>query len=181
MSKKKKSNSNNKSLIKENSTPKTIAIQKIIEDDYPLFCFRYLSDKSIKSCNKADFFIDFLIRLHKLSELGWEEIRKSGRHGFGMEPLHKSKIIPKLPECVSITNIIHFCVLHKYFAGISHSDRKTARRWKESLGYSEAFFLPLCGFSIFEQVDQFDYCFHKFPKKDLVRFKALQYVGDCEV
>ena len=46
---------------------------------------------------------------------------------------------------------------------------------------SEAFFLPLCGFSIFEQVDQFDYCFHKFPKKDLVRFKALQYVGDCEV
>lgn len=107
MSKKKKSNSNNKSLIKENSTPKTIAIQKIIEDDYPLFCFRYLSDKSIKSCNKADFFIDFLIRLHKLSELGWEEIRKSGRHGFGMEPLHKSKIIPKLPECVTpdVTNV----------------------------------------------------------------------------
>ena len=107
MSKKKKSNSNNKSLIKENSTPKTIAIQKIIEDDYPLFCFRYLSDKSIKSCNKADFFIDFLIRLHKLAELGWEEIRKSGRHGFGMEPLHKSKIIPKLPECVTpdVTNV----------------------------------------------------------------------------
>nr|DAV59088.1 MAG TPA: hypothetical protein [Caudoviricetes sp.] len=50
-----------------------------------------------------------------------------------------------------------------------------------SLGISEACFLLLCSFSIFEQVDHFNDRFHEFLKKDLVCFKALQYVGDCEV
>jgi hypothetical protein len=74
---------------------------KISDDDYPIFCFKYLNDVSFKDCKKADFFIDFLLRLKKLSELGWKEIRHSQRHGFGMEKISVNSIHPKLPSCVT--------------------------------------------------------------------------------
>ena len=40
-------------------------------------------------------FFDFLIRLKKLSELGWNKIRESQRHSFGMEKIPISSIRPK--------------------------------------------------------------------------------------
>jgi len=60
--------------------------------DYPLFSFRYLRDKSIDKCNEASFFFNFIMRLQKLSEIGWKTIRISDRHGYGMEKLPKAKI-----------------------------------------------------------------------------------------
>lgn len=35
---------------------------------------------------------------------------------------------------------------------------------------SGAFFLPLCGFSIFEQVDQFDNCFDCYQSRKILQF-----------
>jgi hypothetical protein len=76
------------------SPKKDVNIKKNpIEDiKYPLFSFKYLEDDSIKDCDDSKFFFDFIIRLKKLSELGWDEIRKSARHSFGTEKIPKNKI-----------------------------------------------------------------------------------------
>lgn len=67
--------------------------------DYPLFSFRYLRPVSINKCDNPDFFLQFLQRLKKLSELGWSEIRRSRRHLYGLEPIPKSCLKPDL-NCV---------------------------------------------------------------------------------
>ncbi len=41
------------------------------------------------------------MRLKKLSELGWKEIRQSDRHSFGMEKISIDNIRPKLPSCIT--------------------------------------------------------------------------------
>ena len=41
------------------------------------------------------------MRLKKLSELGWKEIRTSQRHSFGMEKISTDKILPQLPACIT--------------------------------------------------------------------------------
>jgi hypothetical protein len=79
----------------------TIECEKINKEDYPVFCFKHLSDKSIKECKDADFYFDFLMRLRKLSELGWDGIRKSNRHSFGMETIPRRGIKPNLPSCIT--------------------------------------------------------------------------------
>jgi hypothetical protein len=60
--------------------------------NYPVFSFRYLQKPSIESCNNSDFFRTFLFRLHKLSELGWKEIRISHKHSYGMEKIRLGNI-----------------------------------------------------------------------------------------
>jgi hypothetical protein len=70
--------------------------KNIFEDNYPVFCFKYLSETSIKKCNDSKFFFDFLMRLRKLSELGWNEIRKSHKHAYGLEPISLKKIKPQV-------------------------------------------------------------------------------------
>lgn len=97
-SKAQKKGSKGTSLIKEIPTNKNIAKEDIGiygRIDYPLFSFKYLYENSIDSCNDSKFFFDFLIRLRKLSELGWNGIRTSSRHSFGMEKLSISSIIPQ--------------------------------------------------------------------------------------
>lgn len=91
---------------KEDSLIKNIDItnivpEDIITEDYPIFCFKHLSDASFTSCKDRNFFIDFLKRLNSLSNLGWEEIRKSQHHSFGMESISKTAIKKDLPECVT--------------------------------------------------------------------------------
>ena len=77
----------------------------VLQENYPIFCFKHLSDVSIKDYKKGplrgDFFPEFLIRLKKISELGWEGIRHSHKHSFGMEKISKDIIIPDLPSCVT--------------------------------------------------------------------------------
>lgn len=100
MSKKKKE----KPLLKPlSATPgNKIKAKDVLEDiNYPLFCFKYLSDVSIKNCTKHKFFFDFLKRLQKLSELGWDGIRKSGRHQYGLEQIPTSIIKPQIPSFVT--------------------------------------------------------------------------------
>jgi len=71
------------------------------EETYPIFCFKYLSGASIKKCKDAKILSDFLMRLQKLSTLEWEGIRKSNRHGYGMEKIPTKAIKPKLPSIIS--------------------------------------------------------------------------------
>ena len=95
-SKVQKKGSKGTSLIKEISPNKNITKEEIYERvDHPLFSFKYLQENSIDHCRDSKFFFDFLMRLKKLSELGWNEIRTSQRHAFGMEKIPRSNIIPQ--------------------------------------------------------------------------------------
>lgn len=78
-------------------------IEYLADVDHPLFSFKYLKDVSIDKCKDASFFHGFLLRLQKLSELGWEGIRTSWRHSFGMEKMPVEKIVPRnqLPDFVT--------------------------------------------------------------------------------
>lgn len=76
-------------------------IHKGIVNDYPIFCFKYLQDVSIKNCNDHKFFFDFIFRLKKLGELGWQEISRSARHSFGTEKIPIKQIKPTLPAVIT--------------------------------------------------------------------------------
>lgn len=78
-------------------------IEDLIEIDYPLFSFKYLQKISIEDCKDYCFFQEFLFRLQKLSDLGWNKIRESNRHSFGMEKIPYKQIIHKklLPDFVT--------------------------------------------------------------------------------
>ena len=101
MSKSKNKQHNTTQYIKEPVKNKKPDKQSILNENYPLFCFKYLSTKSIKKCKDFDFFNDFLIRLKELSNEGWDKIRASDRHHYGMEPIPKSDIKPQLPDCIT--------------------------------------------------------------------------------
>lgn len=62
-------------------------IESMTKINYPLFSFRYFNDISMRDCKEPQFFVDYINRLKKLSQLGWDEIRKSHTHSFGMEPI----------------------------------------------------------------------------------------------
>lgn len=88
----------NASLIKDITANKSIAKESLgVYDciDYPLFSFKHLYENSIEECTDSKFFFGLLMRLKRLSELGWNEIRKSHRHSFGMEKIPISSIRPK--------------------------------------------------------------------------------------
>lgn len=76
-------------------------IHKGIVNDYPIFCFKYLQEVSVKNCSDPKFFYDFLFRLKKLSELGWNEINKSARHSFGTEKMPIKSLKPDLPAVIT--------------------------------------------------------------------------------
>ena len=79
-------------------------IEGLADIDYPLFSFKYLVEVSIDNkSTSSSFYYDFIIRLKKLSELGWDEINKSHRHSFGMEhiPIKQVKPHHRLPEIVT--------------------------------------------------------------------------------
>lgn len=91
-----------KDVIEANVVSKK-EIETLSKIDHPLFSFKYLKDISIDRCKDHAFFHDFLIRLQKLSDLGWKEIRRSHRHSFGMEKIPVEEIIPRnqLPDFVT--------------------------------------------------------------------------------
>lgn len=82
----------NKKLKKQEESA---SIKKKPEEKYPVFCFKYLQRYSYNSCTDASFFIEFLERLQKLGQLGWQQIQGSGRHSFGMEKMPIKQIKAK--------------------------------------------------------------------------------------
>lgn len=76
-------------------------IESYIKIDYPLFSFRHLQHTSFTDCSDLTFFPNFMKRLSKLSELGWNGIQTSHRHGFGMEKLSQEIIKPQLPSIIT--------------------------------------------------------------------------------
>ena len=90
-----------KSFLKPVVVPKGISqteIDSFARIDYPLFSFKYLTDHSFKDCRDGGFFTTFLLRLKKLSELGWNEINTAERHGFGWEKIPREILKHNLPQ-----------------------------------------------------------------------------------
>ncbi|MBL4559672.1 MAG: hypothetical protein JKX79_01680 [Labilibaculum sp.] len=69
-----------------------------IEIDYPIFCFKYLN---INFKGDHKFYFDFIDRLNKLSNLSWNQINTSQRHGFGTEKMPVNQIKPDLPKFIT--------------------------------------------------------------------------------
>lgn len=103
---KKKKSEEELSFIKDIISSNKISVSEISdlsEIDHPLFSFKYLSDVSIKNCKDHSFLLNFILRLQKLCELGWSEIRLSHKHSYGMEPIPYDdiKTKDKLPSFVT--------------------------------------------------------------------------------
>lgn len=104
----KKKKAGQKPLIKSIPENNKVSIDNAIRDyaiQKPLFSFEYLCVNFINTTHNCSrnprLFMDFVVRLQKLSELGWKEIRKSSRHGFGTEQIPIDKIKPQRPSCVT--------------------------------------------------------------------------------
>lgn len=72
---------------------------RLNEPEKPIvFSFKYLHPTSFTKSRNANrkFFSSFLLRLQKLSELGWKQILTDKRHGFGREKIPLSEIKPRL-------------------------------------------------------------------------------------
>lgn len=87
--------SSNTVFIKDVTSEINLDSSFVSEFPYPLFCFKWFQNDLIKDCKDYKFFFDVLTRLKKMSELGWKEIRKSGRHQYGFEKIPVESLHPK--------------------------------------------------------------------------------------
>lgn len=75
-----------------------IPTENTIEINYPVFCFRHLQTMPQKDYK---FYADFIERLKKLSNLSWDAINSTQRHGFGTEKMPIAQIISSLPKFIT--------------------------------------------------------------------------------
>ena len=73
----------------------------------PVFSFQYLQPGyGIKDCSNDDK-IALLNKVYELSQLTWQDINQSHRHGVGKEVIPQEAIHPAIPPCVKEdTNLI---------------------------------------------------------------------------
>ncbi len=87
---------------------------KITEDkyeniDYPVFCLKHLhKDYHIDKCT-AEEKIRLLERLHKLSNMTWQNIQLAPKHGLGSEKIARTSIKAAIPG--HITPEVNFLAL----------------------------------------------------------------------
>lgn len=86
--------------IKKPSVDTSVSLNKKSDEQLPIFCFKHFQISSIKNCTK-DQLHNFIDRLQRLAELGWNEINRSGRHDYGWEHLPISTLKCQLPQFVT--------------------------------------------------------------------------------
>ena len=94
---------------------------------YSVFCFKYLQRYSYNKCSDAFFFIEFLERLNKLGDLGWQGIAGSHRHSYGIEKillkqLKVSNFPPIVTEDVKELTVFRATGSNLPFLGIRKED-----------------------------------------------------------
>jgi len=78
--------------------PKTIALNP--DRQKPLFSFEFMQPSyDVESCTK-DERAALAMKLYKLSQLTWEDIKKADRHGLGFEKISQDAIRAALPAVV---------------------------------------------------------------------------------
>jgi hypothetical protein len=70
--------------------------------DYPIFCFKHLhnGEFGIDACNENEQ-AAFVKRLHKLSQMTWQQISTAHRHGLGWEKISQSSIRAGKPRHIT--------------------------------------------------------------------------------
>lgn len=86
--------------IKQPKASAAVSTSKVLEIDYPIFCFKHFQYKSLVPFSE-DQVKKFFERLTKLANLGWKEIQKSGRHNYGWELMSTKSIKCVLPPVVT--------------------------------------------------------------------------------
>ncbi len=86
--------------IKQPKANATVSANKVLEVDYPIFCFKHFQYKSLAPCSENQV-KQFFERLTRLANLGWKEIQKSGRHDYGWEFMPTKNIKCALPPIVT--------------------------------------------------------------------------------
>jgi hypothetical protein len=76
----------------------------IIEPDnklirnHPIFCLRYLhKNYNVESCSQSDR-ASLIRQMANLSQLSWDDIKQSGRHGMGSEKINRKSIKVSIPK-----------------------------------------------------------------------------------
>ncbi len=65
--------------------------------EHPIFCFKYLhKDYSLSGCGDSER-LALINQVVALSQLTWQEIQLSPKHGMGSEKISIKSIKPKLP------------------------------------------------------------------------------------
>lgn len=69
--------------------------------NYPIFCFRHLiKSHDLDQCNDSEK-KQFVSQLVLLSNLSWDDIRLSPRHGMGYERISKKSLRISIPSIVT--------------------------------------------------------------------------------
>lgn len=79
----------------------TEAQLKVLEFDYPIFCFKHLHPKhNLDQCDK-DEKSALVEQLAKLSQLSWVQVQMADRHGLGSEKISRSSIKSSIPASIT--------------------------------------------------------------------------------
>jgi hypothetical protein len=95
---------------------------------YPKFCFKYLVNEPKEDPkDRPGFYAEFIVRMKKLSNLGWNSIDLADRHGFGYEKIPLARIkIKNMPSIIApeVTNLTVFRATgdNRAFLGIRIED-----------------------------------------------------------
>ncbi|MBO7133520.1 MAG: hypothetical protein J6W06_05120 [Bacteroidales bacterium] len=101
---------------------KDISVKKHSEKTPIFFSFEYLQENQAKK-KDGKFLHDFILRLKKLSELGWDGINKSDKHSFGIEQISLNEFsiknqVPILTDDVKKLTVFRATGDNRIFAGI---------------------------------------------------------------
>jgi len=78
-----------------------IDLVEIQHHNHPIFCFKYIQkDYSLEQCS-TDEKVAFVEKLFKLSQLSWQEIEHTQKHGLGTEKIAITSISAGLPPIIT--------------------------------------------------------------------------------
>lgn len=71
------------------------------DDVPPIFSFRYMAATHCITCCERDEKAAFAVRLRKLSELTWKQLRMAPRHGLGYEKIDSGSLLVPIPAFIT--------------------------------------------------------------------------------
>lgn len=105
-------------------TPPTDSKILLPDHKHPIFCFKYLQkNNGIQNCTQDEQRL-FLNQIINLSQMTWDEIERSPRHGMGSEKIDRKSL--KVPCPAFITDDVTYLLALRFQAKkpfLIHRDR----------------------------------------------------------
>ncbi|RDI13219.1 hypothetical protein [Flavobacterium sp. AG291] len=84
-----------------NHTPPTENRISMPDHKHPVFCFKHVHpDHNLNECT-ADEKVSLLEQIVRLSQMTWDEIERTHRHGMGSEKIEVNSLKVKCPEFIT--------------------------------------------------------------------------------